>query len=136
MSAIQNPRSREWYRSVYRDASSSGVVAAASAGASNVVPVPDANSTLYVQSVTISITTSAAQTITVQDSAGTPVAIAVVPASATGPFRVDFGPKGFGVTQGKQINIAGTAGPAYAYSFEAYAFPSAVIAATTVNRTF
>ena len=126
-----------WYRRVYQDASVSGIVATGSAGADNIIAVKSSLYTIYVQKITVNIKTSAAQTINFQDDAGTPVVAAHVEASAAeGVVRTfDFGAKGFALTVGKNLDISGTAGPAYSYSVEAYQRQTGVDQATTIDRT-
>ena len=70
----------------------------------------------------VSITTDAAQTITVRDTASTPVNVLEIPASAGdgSVHEIDFGPRGFALTADKGLDILGTAGPAYNYVIDAY----------------
>lgn len=124
------------YRRIYGDLSASGVVTASGTGINPAVKCPSANHTLYIQRVVISITTAAAQTITVEDTAGTPVPIAVVPASATGSFEVDFGDQGMALTAGKDLKIVNTAGPAYGWMITGYAKQTSAIAAVSTDSTF
>lgn len=136
MSIAQNPRSAEWYRNTYKDISTSGVVLAAAAGLSAAVALAT-GFTIYVQKITVNISTSAAQAITFQDSAGTPIVVAFIEAStAAGVIRTfDFGSKGIALTEAKQLNIVNVAGPAYSWTVEGYSRQTAAIAATTVDRT-
>jgi hypothetical protein len=131
-------RSGEWYRSTYRDATVGGTVVAATAGVDNAIAVLDANHTIYVQRISVTINTLGAQTIIFQDDASTPVKVLFIEASAAaGTIRsVDFGAKGFPLTAGKNLDIAGTAAPAYSYEVEAYQRQTATIASTTINRVF
>lgn len=65
------------------------------------------NHTLYVQKITVSVLTDAAQSLIFQDNAGTPVLIAKTKASpGLGPITFDFGPHGTALTQDKQLDIA------------------------------
>lgn len=61
--------------------------------------------TLYIQRLVVWITTSVAQSITFQDSNGTPFVIAVVssPPGANTRWDFDFGPKGISLTLGKNL---------------------------------
>jgi hypothetical protein len=75
--------------------------------------VKDANHTLYIQRIIISIVTYAAKTFTLQDSAGTPVVIGSGSIPATAPtaagkqtYEYDFGPRGTALTQGKSLVLA------------------------------
>lgn len=130
-------RSASWYRGFYRDESVSGIVATGTAGANNAIAVPSSTHTLYIQRISVNIQTSAAQTITFQDDANTPVvALSIEASAAAGTIRtIDFGARGFALTEGKNLDISGTAGPAYSYSIEAYAKQTAAGQSTTINRT-
>lgn len=129
-------RSAEWYRTVYKDVSTSGVVLAAGAGVAGIV-AKATGFTNYIQKITINIATSAAQSITFQDDAGTPIKVAFIEASAAaGVVRTyDFGARGFALTEGKQLDISGSAGPAYSYAVEGYQKQTSAVAASTVDRT-
>lgn len=60
---------------------------------------------IFIQKIVVSFTTSAAQSLTFQDT-GTPTLIAKTPASpALGAFTVDFGPDGYPVVADKGIDI-------------------------------
>lgn len=60
--------------------------------------------TLYIQRITLSVTTDAAATQTWQDNAGTPIPIATSKASpGLGPITWDFGQEGFACTEGKGL---------------------------------
>lgn len=96
------------------------VLAAADTGKDNCIAVKDANHQLFIQKIYYNIVTSAAQAVTFQDDAGTPVKIGIVPASATLPILFDFGPKGIALTAGKNLDISNTAGPAAQIHIEAY----------------
>lgn len=133
---ISNPKAADGYRSQYSDASTSGIVLAAAATTTPIQAL-SAKFTIFVQKLTIVITTSAAQIITIKDSNGTPVVIGSIAASAAlgSVYTVDFGARGFALTEGKDLVIAQTAGPAYSYSIEAYQKQTSATAATTVDRT-
>lgn len=88
----------------------------------------DANHTIYVQRITVSITTSAAQTLTFQDTAGTPVVIAQLPSSpgAYTRYDFDFGPKGVPLTKGTNLQASFTgAGNGGHIEWRAYQTPLA-----------
>lgn len=129
--------SAAWYRQTNTDKSTSGVVLAASAGLTDAIVVPSANHTLYIQLIAVNIHTAAAQTITFRDDAGTPIIVLFIEASAAaGTIRIiDFGAKGFALTEGKNFDIAGTAGPAYSFSIEAYAKQTVPTAAFSRAQT-
>lgn len=80
---------------------------------------------IYVQKILLSVTTDNAATQTFQDSAGTPVPIAMSKASpGLGPILWDFGERGVRLTSGKdfQHKMSG-AGMAGAVSVQAYMAP-------------
>ena len=131
---VSNPFAADGFRSRYGDASISGNVLAAGTGGT-LITAKSAKYTVFVQKITVSLTTSAAQSILFKDSAGTPIEVALVPASATGVFTADFGARGFALTEGKNLVVANTAGPAYAYTVEAYQKATSAEQATTIDRT-
>lgn len=95
-------------------------LAAADTGKADVVAVKSANHQLFIQKITYNPVTVAAQAVTFQDDAGTPVKIGVIPASQATPLTLDFGPKGVALTAGKNLDISNTAGPAAQIHIEAY----------------
>lgn len=102
-SGVQNDNYRTWFQdcSFDRDllTTDTGTIAAITA---------DATKTVYVQAIVVNITTDAAQTLTFQDDAGTPVVICKTRSSpGLGPVdeSVDFGPEGKKLTAGKGLNI-------------------------------
>jgi hypothetical protein len=61
--------------------------------------------TIYVQKITLAVTTDNAATQTWQDSAGTPIIVAGTKASpGIGPITWDFGPDGFALTEGQSLD--------------------------------
>jgi hypothetical protein len=78
-----------------------------------IITVRNAFYQLYIQKVTLSPTTYAAQTLTFQDTAGTPVKLGLISVPATAPttggqsaqYLIDFGPRGFAMTLGKNLDI-------------------------------
>lgn len=138
MSVISNPRAADGYRSIYLDASTSGIVAVGTAGVDNVITALNAKTTIYIQTIEVTIHALGAQSITFQDDAGTPVKVLTIEASAAaGTIRiVDFGSKGFALTEGKNLDIVGTAAPVYSYAIEAYQRPTTAGQSTTVDRLF
>jgi hypothetical protein len=107
---------KRWYTSKVADVQ----LAATDGGKAGVVAVKDANHQLYIQKIMYNPITAAAQAVTFRDSAGTPVVVATVPASQSTPIVFDFGPKGYALTAGKNLDIANTAGPAAAIHIECY----------------
>lgn len=93
---------------------------AAAAGQAGVITVKDANHQLFIQKISYVPTVVAAQAVTFKDTAGTPVVIGLVPASQATPLVLDFGPKGYPLTAGKNLDIANTAGPGAIIHIEAY----------------
>ena len=134
---ISNPLAADGHRSKWGDASASGVVAAADSSKTWITAI-DAKHTIFVQRLTVVITTSAAQIITIEDSAGTPVVIGSIAASAAlgSAYTIDFGARGFALTEGKNLQSLQTAGPAYSYSVDAYQKQTSASQATTIDRTF
>lgn len=132
-----NPLAADGYRSKWGDASISGVVLAAGTGAADAIAVKSAKHTIFIQKITLFIKTSAAQTITFQDDASTPLDAYIVEASAAaGVIRsIDYGARGFKLTEGKNFDIVNTAGPAYSYAVEAYQAQTSPSQATTSDRT-
>jgi hypothetical protein len=115
-----NPTLRRW--------ASHGNVAA---GATTAIKVPEdtTNDYVYLTRLSVQITVHAnAKNLTVQDSAGTPVLIALISdltvASGTNrgePFLYDFGKRGYRATKGKTINIVSdSAGPAASFVAEGF----------------
>ena len=94
------------------------------------ITVKSANHQLYIQKITISITTYSAKTWLFKDSAGTPVELALIsiPAAAvalkseSGTIEFDFGPTGTPLTLGKNllldVSAAGAAGRIHVEAYE------------------
>jgi hypothetical protein len=106
-----------------RDVSKRGTFIATDTAVADACPVPSAKHTLYIQKIVFDVTTSAAQSMTFQDDAGTPVVIATIPSGpGVGPQVFDFGDDGIPLTKGKNLDIATSgAGLAGRYSINAYA---------------
>jgi len=89
-----------------------------------------ANHTVYIQKISISITTYSAKTWTFKDTADTPVEIAYlsIPTAVTalpsesGTIVFDFGPTGTPLTKGKgltlDVSAAGAAGRVHVEAYE------------------
>ncbi len=107
---------------------------AADAGKTDIASVSKTNRTLYVQRVTFTPTTVAAQAITIRDDNGTPKPIALIPASQATPYVIDFGPEGVPLTAGKNLDASNTAGPAGIFTVEAYQKLSSAIAHTAADQ--
>jgi hypothetical protein len=90
-------------------------VLAASDGTTNVLIAAKTGFTLFITRILVAITTDAAQTLTFQDSAGTPVVIAKTKSSpGLGPIEFTFGEDGTPLTEAKSLDLnisaAGLAG--------------------------
>ena len=96
-----------------------------------ITPVADnaAQHTIFVQKISVYIKTSVAESATIVDSDGSaPREVAKVPASpgAASKFTWDFGPKGYALTQGKNLTLVFSgAGLAGHLEVEAYTTQSA-----------
>ena len=127
-----------YYRSIYTNKSTTFSVAAADTATLTDKPaVKNANYTIYVQRITLSVFTDAAQSLTFQDDASTPVVIAKSAASPGLGLEIvaDFGPEGFPLTAGKNLDIViSGAGLGVKGSIEAYEKVTAVIAHTAANQ--
>lgn len=113
-----------FYRAQYSDKSTVVAVAAAdSATKEDVIAVKSSGHTIYIQRIVLSVFTDAAQSLTFQDDASTPV---VVGKSAASPglgveVVADFGPKGMALTAGKNLDVViSGAGLGAKASIEAY----------------
>lgn len=134
----------EKYRRHYERIDADLVVAAGDAGPSTLKAVRNANYTIFVQKIKVSVTTFSAKTWTFKDSAGTPVPGAVI--STTAPeatvpgiqdYEFDFGAAGYPLTQGKDLAVAySAAGAAGIVHVEAYQRKTAVtyIGDTSANQ--
>lgn len=96
------------------------------------IPVKNANWQIYIQSITVNVSTVAAQAITFQDSAGTPVVVGVLASSAAqGSHSVlEGGAEGIPITLGKNLEFTGSAGVAGSIFIEAYQRPGTAINAS------
>lgn len=124
----------EFYKRQYTRKEASGAVASG-ATANVYTAAKSASHRIFVQKVTISITTHAnAKSITIRDTNSSPVVLGVVAdqTAAAGVEDVlvfDFGPRGFALTLGKGLDIISEAsGPAFSYEVEAYEKLDATIA--------
>ena len=103
------------YRSFYQDISGSTTLAAAG-GDATLVTVKDIYHTLYIQRIVVWISTDAAQSMSFEDSNGTPKQIAEVTTSPGDSTRWEFhfGEQGVPLTEGKDfvmnVSAAGLAG--------------------------
>lgn len=117
-----------FYRRQYSD-KTTDFIAVAATDDSTVISAKSAGHTIYVQKITVHITTYSAKTWTFEDSAGTPVPIghisipaaAVALPSESNSMVLDYGPKGIALTAGKDLKLMmSAAGAAGAVHIEAY----------------
>lgn len=112
------------YRQFFKDKSATGVIAAAdSSTIGDFIAPRNSNYTIYVQRILFNVTTDAAQSLTFQDDAGSPVVIGKSKASPGLGLHVvaDYGAQGKPLTAGKNLDIAiSGAGLAGVYVVEAY----------------
>lgn len=97
-----------FYRTMFRDKTTTFVVAAGdSATKEDVITPRNARHTIYVQRITLSVITDAAQSLTFQDDASSAVIIAKSAASPGLGVEIvcDFGPIGYALTEGKNLDI-------------------------------
>jgi len=108
-------KSADGYRRFYQDISGSLAVTA-STGDTTLVTAKNASHTIYIQRIIVYITTDAAQSMSFEDSNGTPKKIAEVTSSPGDETRWDFwfGDQGVPLTEGKNfvlnVSAAGLAG--------------------------
>jgi hypothetical protein len=82
------------------------VLAADSATITDAIAVKDAYHQIFITKITVSVTTDAAQSLTFQDDAGTPIVIAKTKATpGLGPIVFEFGDLGTPLTVGKNLDI-------------------------------
>ena len=117
------------YRNYYPDISGELAVAAATDD-STLVTVRNTSYTIYIQRIVFWVSTDAAQSMSFEDSNGTPKQIAEIPASPGDSTRwdFDFGEEGIPLTEGKDfkmmVSAAGLAGQLKWYGYQR---PTAVI---------
>jgi hypothetical protein len=85
--------------------------------------------TIYIQKITVGVTTDNAATQLFQDSAGTPIEVAKTKASpGLGPIDFDFGDEGFALTEGKDFqHKMSAAGLAASITVMAYMKPTGTL---------
>jgi hypothetical protein len=102
------------HRTIYEDIS--GTLTVLTTTGDTTLVTAKANHTIYVQRIYMVITTDAAQSISFEDSAGTPILLGGISASpgANSRHELDFGPEGRPLTEGKNlvmnVSAAGLAG--------------------------
>lgn len=122
---------RRWNQDI-----SGALVVAAATGDTTLVTARNANSTIWIQTISFFVTTDAAQSMSLEDSNGTAKQIALVPTSpgVGTPWRFNFGEKGVALTEGKDfvmnVSAAGLAGH---LEWEGYIRLSSAVAPGTTN---
>lgn len=120
------------YRTLHTERVANASVLAADSTTIELIDVTkSANHQLYIQRIVFSVTTDAAQSLTWQDEAGTPVLIAKSKASpGLGNLVWDFGPVGVPCTLGKGLDMvisgAGLAGMVHVEAYERLIGPVAL----------
>jgi hypothetical protein len=97
-------------RSTFPPCHANLVILAADNPAAAVLITGKTNYTIHVTHISISVTTTAAQSIDIQDGAGTPIEVLGLPASAVeGCYVWTFGEEGIPLTEGKDLTITTSA---------------------------
>lgn len=102
----------------------------------NVINPKSSAHTIFIQRIIFNCTTDAAQTLTFQDGAGTPI---VIGKSASSPglgieIVGDYGPKGKALTEGEELDIViSAAGLGGQINIEAYQRLTGTVAAGSTN---
>jgi hypothetical protein len=127
--------SREFYQQTYGKLTyNRALVVGESTTLDSVIAVRNANYTIYVQSIVFACSNGGAHVLTFQDDAGTPIVIAATPDTAVAgeSYIYDFGPEGFPLTQGKNLDVTiSSAGIAGGLHIEAYQKLTAAVAAAS-----
>lgn len=107
-----------------------GMIATSDGTTNEIVPAKT-NHTVFVTHISVAITTDAAQTLTFQDDASTPIVIAKTKASpGIGPILFEFGEMGTPLTENKALDLnISAAGLAGRIHVEGYYKRTAVAAA-------
>ena len=127
-----------FYRTMFQDASTVRTLLAADTTTehANVIVPKSASHTIFIQRILFNCTTDAAQTLTFQDGAGTPIVIGKSAASPGLGIEIvgDYGPKGKALTEGEELDIViSAAGLAGQINIEAYQRLTATSAAGSTN---
>ncbi len=136
---MSNSHSPEWYRQVYRDASISyTIVAATDYSTASVKITALTGHTIFIQKISYNVSTDSASTQLFQDNANTPIIAAAPKASpGLGPIVFDFGARGFALTEAKDFtHKMSAAGIAATIVVEAYQRQTATGQSTSAARTF
>jgi len=116
------------YRSTYRNVSEEIRIGTGDTTVDAFIP-KKAKHTIWVQRVIVEIITDAAQTMTFQDDASTPEKVFHIAASpGLGTKSIDYGPRGFPLTENKDLDIVlSAAGLGANVVVEAYMAPSSTM---------
>lgn len=131
-------RDAGWFRRTYTDISGELTVLATTDD-STLVTVRGAAHTLFIQRVIFEVTTDAAQSMSFEDSASTPVQIGEVLASPGDSTTHDFnyGEEGYPLTEGKnfnmQVSAVGLAGRLKWYGYQKQTGLTNLTTANTAN---
>ncbi len=98
--------SNQEYRTTYQAASARRVLLVTDAPAGEVLMPGRPGHTLFLSYAFVSLTAAAAASIQLEDTAGTPVVLAALPASApVGPHAWTFGEEGVALTEGAGLAL-------------------------------
>lgn len=131
-------RDAGWFRRTYTDISGELTVLAATDD-TTLVTVRGAAHTLFIQRINFFVTTNAAQSMSFEDSAGTPVQLAEIVASPgdNTQWDFDFGEEGLPCTEGKDfkmmVSAAGLAGRLKWYGYSKQTGLTNLSTANTAN---
>lgn len=119
-------RSRESYQALFEPVVYNGIIGTGDTGTVVAIAAKTGHTT-YIQSILVSCTTGAAQTLTFQDA--TPITLARTKATGVQgeAYLFDFGPSGYPITAASAFNIViSGAGLGAAVHIEGYYKPNAV----------
>jgi hypothetical protein len=104
------------HHTTYRKAVANRVLLAGDTASAEVLLAARTGHTIYVNLIVCSVTTTAAQSLDFQDSAGTPLEVGALIISATeGAHRIDFGDEGVPLTEGTALTFTTSAAGIAAY---------------------
>jgi hypothetical protein len=127
---------RDWNRRFYQDLSKTGRFTTATTTQASWIVCPGIRYTIFVQRIRMNVVTDAAQTLTLQDTNGTPKVIGGPTASSPGLGWIDIldgGDEGIPLTEGKDLSaVLSAAGLAFDLVVEAYAKPTSTRALSEI----
>lgn len=127
-----------WFRRTYNNISGKLTVLAATDD-TTLVSVRGAAYTIYIQKIIFEVTTDAAQSMSFEDSASTPLILGEIPASPgdSTTHIFDYGEEGFACTEGKDfkmmVSAAGLAGTLKWYGYQRQTGLTNLTTANTAN---